>query len=214
MKVFTFDQRSDEWRQARCGLLTASVMGDMLATVKTPGKEAAARRDLKLRLVCERLTGQPQERSFQSDDMRHGVDVEPFGITAYEARTKRFVEPVGFVAHDELLVGCSPDGCIGEWEGGLEVKCPKTATHIGYLKAGKVPSEYEGQCLTGLWLTGAQWWDFASFDDRLPAALQLFVVRMYRDEAAIAAHELRVRQFLREVEAEYEALAKMAQEAA
>ena len=48
-------QRSPEWFAARAGRLTGSMAGDMLATIKSG--EAAARRDYRLQLALERLTG-------------------------------------------------------------------------------------------------------------------------------------------------------------
>jgi hypothetical protein len=78
------------------------------------------------------------------------------------------------------------------------------------LQAGIVPPDYLGQCQHAIWLTGAQWLDFVSFDDRLPESLQLFVVRLPRDEAAMAAHELLVRQFLEEVAKQHQALLELA----
>jgi hypothetical protein len=33
-----------------------------------------------------------------------------------------------------------------------------------------VPSDYLGQITHNLWITGAQWCDFVSFDDRFPPA--------------------------------------------
>ena len=55
--VLDVAQRSPEWFAARCGRVTSTAAADMLATIKSG--EAAARRDLRTRLVCERLTGIP-----------------------------------------------------------------------------------------------------------------------------------------------------------
>ena len=58
MRNFTIveaEQRTPAWFAARAGRLTASRAKDMLAAIKTG--EAAARRDLRIQLVVERLTG-------------------------------------------------------------------------------------------------------------------------------------------------------------
>ena len=47
--------------------------------------------------------------------------------------------------------------------------------------------------------TGAKWCDFVSFDPRVPEDLQLFVVRVERDQEYIDAMEVEVKQFLSEV---------------
>jgi hypothetical protein len=52
-------------------------------------------------------------------------------------------------------------------------------------------------------VTGRQWCDFVSFDPRLPPDLQLFVVRLDRDEEYIKSMEVEVVKFLTEVETMY-----------
>jgi hypothetical protein len=47
--------------------------------------------------------------------------------------------------------------------------------------------------------TGAKFCDFVSFDPRLPEDLQLFVVRVERDQEYIDSMEVEVKQFLSEV---------------
>ena len=158
-----------------------------------------------MRLVCERLTGVSQEDAFVNAAIQRGVECEPLALAAYEALTGEMVQPVGFIAHDTLPAGCSPDGRIGEG-GLLEIKCPKTATHIGYLRGGKVPTTYLPQITHNLWVSGAEWADFFSWDDRLPAPLQAFYVRVPRESVDLAAYELAVLQFLRECDAELETL--------
>ncbi len=200
MRVLCTEQRVPEWYQARVGKLTGSAAGDMLARIKTG--EAAARRDLRTRLVCERLTGQSQEDGFVSPAMQHGIDTEARAFAAYESVAGHLVNRVGFIAHDVLEAGCSPDGEIGGFVGLVELKCPKSATHLKYLRTGAAPSDYLPQITHNLWVTGAQWCDFVSFDDRFPPALQLFLVRVDRNETEIAAYEVIVRAFLTEVEKE------------
>lgn len=201
-------QRTAEWYAARIGRLTGSCAGDMLARIKTG--EAAARRDLRVRLVCERLTGESQEDAYVSKEMQRGIDREKDAFAAYEAQTGNLVQRVGFIAHDDLLAGCSPDGQIGNFTGLVELKVPKSATHLRYLKAGCVPADYVAQVTHNLWITGAQWCDFVSYDDRFPSALRLFIVRVERDPKAIDAYELMARTFLTEVEREIESVHALA----
>jgi hypothetical protein len=82
----------------------------------------------------------------------------------------------------------------------LEIKCPSATTHLEYLQAGALPEAYLPQVTHNLWITGAAWCDFVSFDDRFPPALQLVIVRVQRDEAALRSYELMARMFLREVD--------------
>ncbi len=180
----------------------------MMATIKSG--EAAARRDLRVQIVCERLTGVAQENGYVNGDMQRGIDKEPDALAAYEALTGNLVQPSGFFAHDTLRSGCSPDGIIGDFEGGLELKCPKSATHLSYLRTRTIPKDYLHQMVHGLWITGARWWDFASFDDRFPEPLRLFCIRLERNEADINSYELMVRSFLNEIDRECDDVAKLA----
>ena len=197
-------QGSDQWKAARVGRVTASRAKDVLATIKSG--EAAARRDYRMQLVCERLTGQPQDDVFVNDDMRRGTELEPAARLAYEAQTGQWVDQVGFLAHTDLMAGGSPDGVIGDYEGLIEIKVPRPANHLRYLRAFGVPKEHEAQVLHLLWLTGAPWLDFVSYCPALPAHLSLCLRRCVRDEAAIQDYDGKVRAFLADVETDMAAL--------
>lgn len=205
--VITADQRSPQWFQARLGRLTGSRAADMLATIKTG--EAAARRDLRMQLVCERLTQTLQEDSFVNGAVQRGTDLEPAAFRAYEALTGELAERTGFLAHDSLPIGCSLDGHVGDFAGILEVKCPKSATHLRYLRHGGVPADYLPQIMHNLWVSGAAWADFLSFDDRFPPPLQTFLVRVQRTALDLASYEAKARTFLAEVDREVAAIATM-----
>jgi hypothetical protein len=204
MNTFTIcfaDQRSPEWFHARAGRLTGSRASDMLAQIKTG--EAAARRDLRTQLVVERLTGQPQEDSYTNAIMQRGIDLEPAAFAAYEAHSGHVARRTGFLAHTSLKAGCSLDGDVEDFTGIIEAKCPKSATHFGYLKGRRVPANHMPQILHNLWITGAQWCDFVSYDDRFPPHLHLFVCRVPRVELDVLAYAHCAEKFLAEVDEEY-----------
>ncbi len=202
--VINHEQRSVEWKKARAGRLTGSRASDILAKIKTG--EAAARRDYRLQLVAERLTGLPQESEFTNAAMIRGVDCEPLAFAAYEAATGEMVRRTGFICADDLMVGCSLDGDVSDFAGIIELKCPKTATHLTYWKTGGLPSQHMAQVVHNLWVTGAQWCDFVSFDDRLPKPLQLFKVRVIAKDLDLESYDAAAMQFLAEVEADVVAL--------
>ena len=197
-------QRSPEWFAARLGKLTGSCAGDMLATIKSG--EAAARRDLRMRLVCERLTHQSQEDGYVNAAMQRGIDMEPAALAAYEVMTGQIAMSSGFLAHRTLPAGCSLDGHVGDFDGLVSLKCPKTSTHVAYLRDGRMPLAYVPQMLHEMWITGAKYYDFLSFDDRLPEELQVFHVRTLRNADAIKEYEAKALAFLDDVEREYSAL--------
>lgn len=210
MKLIDVVQGSPEWKTARLGRLTASCVADAFATLKSGKGEAAGRRNLRVQLVLERITGQSQESTFYSADMERGTELEDAARRAYEGLTGRFVEPAGFIVHDVLMAGCSPDGLMAD--GGLELKCPKAATHLEYVR-GALPNEYYLQSVHGLWLTGLAWWDFASFHPDFPEPLRLKVTRIHANDVDLAAHELNVRLFLDEVDKEEAAVRELAAKA-
>jgi putative phage-type endonuclease len=181
----------------RAGKVTASRVADVLSKVKSG--ESAGRKNLKMDLVAERLTGKPTD-SFTNSAMQWGTEQEPFARIAYEAYRNLFVEQIPFMDHPTIeWFGCSPDGLVGE-DGLIEIKCPNTTTHIEYLQEGKPPSKYIPQMMAQMACTGRKWCDFASFDPRMPEELQLFVVRLNRDDAYIQEMEAEVKKFLDEVE--------------
>lgn len=198
-------QRSPEWFQARLGRLTGSRAADMLATIKTG--EAAARRDYRTQLVCERLTGQSQEDGYTNAVMERGVLLEPVALKAYETLTGNVAQPSWFLSLPDVMAGCSLDGQVDNFAGIVELKCPKSATHLKYLRGkGEAPAEYLPQITHNLWVTGAEWCDFLSFDDRFPEDLQTFLVRVNRNELDMSGYEAKALTFLAEVETEYSAL--------
>lgn len=196
------EQRSAEWFALKCGRIGSSEAADLSATIKSGG-EAAARRNLRVRKVVETLTRKWAAGDYQSAAMRDGIEREPIARRLYEAATGRLVEAVGYMAHPTLAAGYSPDGLVDGGAGILEIKCPIPATHLDYLQTGTIPGDYLKQCTHALWISGAQWCDFVSYQPDFTGpleALQLLIIRMNRDEAAIAEYELRARAFLRELD--------------
>jgi len=194
-------QGTSEWLKDRAGKVTGSRAADMLAKT-AKGEWSAKRRDYCLELAVERLTGQPEPQGFVSREMQHGIDQEPFARMHYEEATGNLVKESGFMYLPDLPVGCSVDGLFDEdGKTGLwEAKCPKSTTHIKYLEAQALPPEYKPQVLHNLWVTGAEFADFVSFDPRLPESVRLFIVRYVPTADELAEHEAEVMAFLTEVE--------------
>ena len=200
------DQGTEEWFTIRVGKVTASRVADVIAKTKTG--YSATRDNFMAQLVCERLTGQKGE-SFSNAAMQHGTDTEPLARAAYEAYADVLVDEVGFVPHPSIeMAGASPDGLVGD-DGLLEIKCPNTATHIETLLNQSVPGKYNTQMQFQMACTGRKWCDFVSFDNRLPAELQLFVKRVPRDEVFIRLIEAEIVQFLAELDDKINKLMKV-----
>jgi len=186
-------QRTEEWLKDRVGHCTASRFSDVLAKIKSG--EAEGRRKYRIQLVTERLTGNPTT-GYQNAAMQWGTQTEPEARMAYEAHTGVIVNETGFIKHPSIAwCGASPDGLIGD-DGMLELKCPESTTHLEWMEHGKAPSKHLPQIQGQMAVTGRRWVDFASYDPRFPEGLQLFVVRVPRDDAYIKTLESEVMDFL------------------
>lgn len=194
------EQGSDEWMRLRAGKFTGSRFVALTARNKKTKEKLKSFSDAVWDAVVERMTGKPQD-SATSYSMQWGSEVEAFAREAYELKTGNSVIEVPFIDHPVYpFAGCSPDGLIGD-DGGLEIKCPKdSAVHLERFLSG-VPEEYIPQVQGCMWVTGRAWWDFASFDPRMPESHQLLIIRVERDESFIAHLEASV------LEAEAEAVA-------
>jgi len=191
-------QGTEEWHKARLGCLTASKANDAVAA-----KTTAAYQNYLWQLVAERLTGLSED-SYTNSDMQRGTDMEPIARAAYEAHTGEFVTQTGFWLHPSIKwLGASPDGLVGD-DGLIEIKCPRTSTHLKYRKDDKPPTKYKNQMMVQLMCTGRKWVDFVSFDDRLPADRQLFISRFEPKEEELDDLSEKLVEFLAEVQKECE----------
>lgn len=204
MRTVICQQGTAEWLDVKRGKISASRIAEVLDFLKKGG-EGASRRNYRQELIAERLTGRSEDH-YVSPEMAWGSEFEPIARSAYEIATGEMVDTVGFILHTGFdFAGASPDGLVGN-DGGIEIKCPKTTTHLKWLQVGTVPEEHQAQCLWNMACAERQWWDFLSFDPRLPEGLRSFIVRMERDERRIGEIEDQVALFHEEVEAACSAL--------
>jgi hypothetical protein len=204
-------QRSDEWYAARAGRFTGSVAYDAMHTIKS-GAFSAGRRHLCMRLGLERITGRPQERTFTTAAVQHGIDHEPAALARYEAESGEILERPGFLQHNEVMAGCSLDAALmigGRIVGIVEGKAPESDTHYEYLSTRKIPELYHWQCMHNLWVSGAEWVDFISFDPRFPEDLQYLCVRLHAEPKAVRAYEIAALRFLAEVDERVDEINKL-----
>lgn len=193
MIIIDAPQGSEEWHLARAGLATASEFSSVLA--KGQGKTRLA---YLRRVVAERLTGKPVE-TYRNGHMDRGNEQEPLARAAYEALTGDLVEQVGFVRHDSLMAGCSPDCLIGT-DGAVEIKCVLPTVQLETLLCGQYPPEHKAQIQGVMWITGRVWVDFVSFSPDMPEHLRTYVFRAQRDDPYITQLAAEVKVFLDEVD--------------
>lgn len=211
--VLDFPQHLDDgtanpaWLTARLGRITGTGANGMLSKPKVVGE--GMRANLTIQLALERVTGKQCGKDFQSDAMEDGLHLEPEGRFAYERKTGQIVMQCGFVSHTTLMAGASLDGYVGDFEGLVSIKCPFAATHWDALKNETIKLAYMRQIVHEQWLTGAQWTDFVSYNPAFREQSQLKIIRVARNDAAIAQHHEAVIAFLAEVDAAHDAMRTM-----
>lgn len=201
------EQRSDEWRQARVGCVTASGVGDLVSRNKpkkgqTIGEYSAKRANYFDAIVAERMTGRPQDWK-EVWSLTQRSELEPEARDCYTFYTGNEVQLVGFVQHPEIEnAGASPDGLITV-DGMLEIKCLDPKNHLKLFEGDlSVMYEYLPQMDFGLACTGRQWCDFLSYCPWMKEErFKSFIQRVPRDEQRISSLETSVREFLAEVDA-------------
>jgi exodeoxyribonuclease (lambda-induced) len=207
------EQGTDEWFAARLGVVTASRAADARARLKrkSGGREAGELADVALKyawqLANERISGKSHDNTFETFAMGRGKAVEPVGRTVYEARFGVIVEQEGIVLTDDRRFGYSTDGRIEGENAGIEIKCPIATDKVSmaWMQPETAEEEYADQILMGLALTE---WDYIDLVVYAPwltvVGKDLFVKRIYRDEAKIAELLADLHQFRALVD-EYEA---------
>lgn len=185
-------QGSDEWKDARCGLLTASEMERIITPAKLQYAQNDKSRGHLYELLAQRIT-QHVEPSYISDDMLRGCDDE---IDARAVYAKHYapVDLMGFITNDRwgFTLGYSPDGLVGR-DGQIEAKGRRQKYQIETIIANEIPAEFMIQVQTGLLVSERLWCDFLSFC----GGLHMLAVRVYPDpkvqaaivEAAAAFHD-------------------------
>ena len=177
LQVFNdIQQGTDEWFAARCGVITASVVG-LLITPKTikPATNDTSR-GLTAQLVAERITGHVEPMHETSDMLRGTLD-EPYARDIYSEHYAPATE-VGFMVRDDwgFRIGYSPDGLVGD-DGLIEIKSRKQKIQLRTIIEDAVPLENMAQIQCGLLVSGREWLDYVSYSGGMP----LYVKRVYPD---------------------------------
>jgi putative phage-type endonuclease len=193
------EQRSEEWFLARCGSLGGSKIKDALARLKKSGERMQVAVDLQWELAAERITGVPAKRV---NALWWGKEHEDEARRNYAFLTNLEVVKVAIIHHPAIAYAhASPDSLVGD-EGGLEIKCPTSATHLKTLLEDAVPEEHLPQVQWNMACAGnaRRWWDFVSYDPRFPPEMQFFERRVLRDEAMISKLESEAIAFLADLD--------------
>jgi hypothetical protein len=200
-------QGSDEWHDQRRGIVTASVVGQLVTpkTLKIAANDKS--RSIVAQLVAERITGYT-DPTYVGDDMLRGIDDELRAREKYAEVYERPVREAGFLLRkeDTWQLGYSPDGLVGN-DGLIEVKSRRSKLHLSTILAGEVPAEYMAQCQAGLLVSGREWLDFISYSGGMPMWHKRVLPDPVWQDAIVAAVE-QFEELAAEMVADYAALTK------
>lgn len=178
-------QGTQEWIDARCGLLTASE----LSLILTPTLKIATNDKEKTHvyeIAAQRIT-QFVEPTYLSDAMVRGQWDEGEARALYRENYAP-VREVGFITNDRwgFTLGYSPDGLVGD-DGLIECKSAMQKHHmrtiVEKVAEGAMPDEHIIQVQAGLLIAERKWCDFISYCGGMP----MTTVRIWPDEKVQAA---------------------------
>ena len=186
IQLFSFEQGSPEWFEARRGIPTASMFATVMASGKGGG-ESKGRRTYMLKLAGEILTEEPME-NYSNEHMERGKEMEDTARKLYAFRGDVEIERVGFIRRGRA--GCSPDGLIGKKKM-LEIKTTLPHLLIDIHLRGEYPPGHEAQCQGNLWVAKREEIDIAIYWPKIP----LYVQSIGRNEKYIEGLERAVNEF-------------------
>lgn len=179
-------QGTDEWFEARRGLLTASEMKRIITPAKLQYASNDKERSHVYEIAAQRITGFV-EAGYLGDDMIRGHEEEVLCTAAYAAKYGE-VQKMGFITNDKwgFKIGYSTDGLVNA-DGQIENKSRCQKYQIETIIDNAMPADFLIQVQTGLLVTERSWCDFNSYCGGMP----MFTIRIYPDqrvqEAIIAA---------------------------
>lgn len=181
LKIYSdLDQGTDEWFAARCGILTASTIGNLLTPTCTGIANNKASERLVNEIAAQRIN-KICDPNVQAYAFQRGHEDEMEAKILYAQKVAP-VSEIGFMSDDRwgFTLGYSPDGLVGE-DGLIECKSRLSGFQMDTICSQAVPIEFMPQIQTGMMVSGRKWLDFISF----PAmgGGKMLVKRTYPDAA-------------------------------
>ncbi len=170
-------QGSDDWHEARKGVITGSKLKDIVV------KRGTGRKMGSYELIAERM-GIADLSDDMSSSRERGTGLEEEARQKFAEFSGKDIEVVGFVVRDdEPRIGYSPDGLIKvgkKYREGIEIKCLSAANHIKAVIEDKVPNEYLEQVYQAFIVNeDLEKLHFVFYDPRI-AAKPLHVIEILR----------------------------------
>ena len=172
-------QGDEVWHGERNAIPTSTGIEKI---VTSTGKLSSQSDAYMNKLLSQYVEPAANDDSYRSSSMDRGNELEPQARELYQSITGHLVEEVGGIWFDENKdMLCSPDGLIRLIKRGLEIKNPELHTHIGYVRAGVLPTKYIIQVQSGMMFSGYKTWDFMSNHPNF----RPLIITVHRDEKLI-----------------------------
>ena len=173
MKIYNFEQRTEDWYNIRKGKMTASNAETIIANGK--GLETYI-----YNLMAEYYSSAEKE-NYINADMQRGIDLEPEAKIEFQFYTGLDIKEVGYVEFNEYIL-VSPDGLIGD-DGLIEIKCPNDSIYFKLLLSNNIKPEYIAQMQMQMYVTDRQYCYFVSYNPNFEKSL--YIKKINRDEEMI-----------------------------
>lgn len=163
--IMDVEQGSDEWRQLRLGIPTASAFDRIITEVK--GEIAEGRWAYAYELACERLLR--EDTSPPIDTLRwveRGKLLEADAVKHYETVCGQTTDQIGLIMSEDGSMACSPDRIHTDRLGGVEIKAPMAPNHAKYMREGP-GKKYRWQVYGSLLISDFEFWNFVSYHPNL-----------------------------------------------
>lgn len=180
-----FDQGSEEWLKARCGLLTASEVKLIISPKTLKPADNDKTRAHVWELAAQRVNGYV-EPHYIGDDMLRGHEDEVRARLSYSEMVEG-VETCGFVTNSRhgFTLGYSPDALVrADWQ--MEAKSRRQKLQLQTIVQG-IPDEHILQLDSGLIATERDGIDYVSYSGGMPMVILPYESSTERKEAIIAA---------------------------
>lgn len=185
------EQGSSEWLHMKLGVISASNISRALSK-----KGSATRDGYMAELVAQIATREKPE--INARPLEWGKENELAARSIYEFEMDTEFKQVPIIFKDKSMrCAVSPDG-YGERP--LELKCPfSSRVFIEFVCSEKIKKEYIDQCQYSMWVTNANFWDFANYDPRMTKK-QFHCVTIERDEKKMKEFDEKIPEFISEMD--------------
>jgi len=161
------EQGSDEWIAARCGVLTASEMKNVITAKTLQFSKSKEAKMHAYELAAQRINNYV-EPQYVGDAMLRGEEEETLALDLYDENYAA-IKVVGFVTNDRHgpKLGFSPDALVGS-DGMVEVKSRIQKYQVQTIADGIMQDDFAIQVQTGMLVAERDWCDFLSYSGGMP----------------------------------------------